>query len=79
MSEAIASIITGAMTLVGVVITVWLGNKKTQDLVEYQIQELQKKVEQHNGVVSRTAILENDMKTVKADIREIRNVVNRND
>lgn len=65
----IVAFITGALSLAGVVITVLYGNKKTTaqvkaqmkaqtDLTIYRIDQLEKKVEKHNGVIERVYRLE---------------------
>lgn len=53
------------ITLAGVIITVVAGNKKTEksmkantDLTIYRIDQLEKKVEQHNQVIERVYVLE---------------------
>lgn len=58
-------IIVAVITLLGVIITVAAGNKKTAkdiksqtDLTIYRIDQLEKKVEKHNQVVERVYILE---------------------
>lgn len=56
--EAIATVIVGLLTLVGVIITVVWGNKKNADIVEYRIGELEKKVTKHNNLIERTYKIE---------------------
>ena len=52
---------------------------KTIALIEYRIEELSKRVEKHNNLVERTAVLERDVKTafnkmdaLEDDVREMR-------
>ena len=67
-------IIVAAFSLIGTCIGSWGGLK----LMSYRIEQLEKKVEKHNSVVERTALLERDMKTVWHSIDEIREqVINR--
>ncbi len=47
-------------TLIGSVAGVLAANK----LTNYRIQELEKKVEKHNTIIERTAVLERDNKTL---------------
>lgn len=55
MSEVIiVSIVSSICTLVGVIITVIAGSKKT----EWRIEQLEKKVEKHNTVIERVFRLE---------------------
>ena len=41
-------------------------------LSNYRIEQLEKKVEKHNSVIERTAILERDLKSVWHNIDEIK-------
>lgn len=50
----IVSIISSVLTLIGVIITVIAGSKKT----EWRISELERKVEKHNNVIERVYKLE---------------------
>ena len=59
-TEIIVAIVTGAFTLAGVVLTVLAGNKKTErqiknqsDLTLYRIDQLEKKQDEHNGLIER--------------------------
>lgn len=61
MDPMIVSAIIGAISSVVVaIVSIYLSNR----LVVYRIDELQKKVEKHNNVVERTAVLERDSKTI---------------
>ncbi len=61
MSETvIVALCSMAGTLFGSIAGVLAANR----LTNYRIQELEKKVEKHNSVVERTAILERDSKTL---------------
>jgi len=60
MTEIIVALITGALTLAGVIITVAAGNKKTaaqiqaqSDVTLYRIGELEKKQDKHNTLIER--------------------------
>lgn len=69
-SSVIAVIITGVTTVLCNVLTVFGGNK----LIAYRIEQLEKKVEKHNGVIERTALLEEKMKVSEhriADLEEL--------
>ena len=57
---AIATIITGILTLAGVVITVIAGNKNTEKQISenskvtlYRIEQLEKKQDKHNTLIER--------------------------
>ena len=60
MVEIIVSLISGILTLAGVIITVAAGNKKTSakikeqsDLTLYRIDQLEKKQDKHNTLIER--------------------------
>ena len=60
MNEIVVALITGVLTLAGVVVTVVAGNKKTaeqikaqSDVTLYRIGELEKKQDKHNTLIER--------------------------
>lgn len=68
----IIAIITAGLSLVGVVVTVVYGNKKTAntvksqtDLTIYRIEQLEKKQDIHNGVIERVYKVEEDIALLK--------------
>lgn len=70
-------IIVGLLSLGGTLCGTFAGILTSTKLTNYRIEQLEKKVEKHNSVVERTALLERDIKTVwhnidemKEDIRE---------
>lgn len=63
-----ASVITGLLSLVGV----YLANRKSQALIAYRLEQLEKKVDKHNSVVERTFILEGKMSEAEHDIRDLK-------
>lgn len=74
----IVAIVTGAFTLCGTVVTVYLGNKKNAkqskeqtDLTIYRIGELEKKQDKYNHLQERTAKVEKDLAVLKEDIHAI--------
>ena len=54
MTEIIVAIITGIATVAAVVVT----NKKSNSLIAYRLEQLEKKVDKHNTVIERTYELE---------------------
>lgn len=69
MSEAIiVAIVTGAFASLVSLVSVILSSRLTL----YRIQQLEKKVEKHNSVVERTALLERDQKIVWKRIDELK-------
>lgn len=54
----ISSIIVAVLALVGTLAGSLIGSNKTEALVVYRLNELEKKVEKHNKVIDRTYHLE---------------------
>lgn len=65
---AIAAVIVGLLSLLGT----YLSNRKSQALIVYRLEQLEKKVDKHNQVVERTFILEGQMKEAQHDIRDLK-------
>lgn len=72
MNEIWVAIIGGISVAIPSVIATIFNNKSNKDLIIYRIDELDKKVHEHNNLVDRTykleqktALLENDMKDLK--------------
>ena len=68
----IIAIITAGLSLVGVVITVIYGSKKTEKTVKtqteltlYRIDQLEKKQDVHNGLIDRMYKVEEDVALLK--------------
>lgn len=72
METVIAAVISAAVTLVVCIINNNAEQEKTRALLEYQMQELQKKVDLHNRVIERTFILEGKMVEAQHDIRDLK-------
>lgn len=66
---AIASaIITGLFSLWGV----YAANRKSQALIAYRLEQLEKKVDKHNSVVERTFVLEGQVTELQHDVRDMK-------
>lgn len=65
-------IIVGLLSLGGTLCGTFAGILTSTKLTNYRIEQLEKKVEKHNSVVERTALLERDMKTVWHNIDEMK-------
>lgn len=65
--EIWVAIITGLASLIGVIITVAVGNK----LTIYRIEQLERKVELHNNAVERLFVAEGNIKTLQHDVKNI--------
>ena len=60
MNEIIVAIITGGITLVGVL----LANQKTQAVMETRIDELTREVREHNNFARRMPVVEEQIKVI---------------
>lgn len=67
METIIASIITGAITLCGVLIA----NSKNQAVMESQIAELTREVREHNGFARRMPVVEEQIKVINHRIDDL--------
>lgn len=84
MSEAVlTALITGGLSLVGVVVTCLATSKKTtsevthrlelqQAVTDTKIEALRKEVNRHNNVIERTFVLEGQMAEAQHDIRDLK-------
>lgn len=66
----ITAIITGALTLIGVLIS----NGKAQAVTETKIEELTREVREHNNFAKRVPILEEKMEMVQESIKELQSL-----
>lgn len=71
MSTALATVIVGALSLLGTIIGSYSGMK----LMSYRIEQLEIKVNKHNSVVERTFILEEQMKVANHRIEDTENLI----
>lgn len=67
MDSIIAAVITGAMTLLGVI----LANNKAQAVTETRLEELTREVREHNGFARRMPVLEEQMKVANHRIEDL--------
>ena len=78
--EAIwVALITGACSVVGVIISNNKSNKEMQHqldihqaVTDEKITELTREVREHNGFAHRMPVVENDIKTIKETINELK-------
>lgn len=68
-------IIVGILSLMGTLCGTFAGIITSTKLTAYRIEQLEKKVEKHNSVVERTALLERDLKAVWHNIDELKDDV----
>ena len=67
-----SEVIVGFLSLAGTLLGTFTGILTSTKLINYRIEQLEKKVEKHNCVVERTAIIEQDLKTVWHNIDELK-------
>lgn len=67
MNEIIVALITGGVTLVGVL----LSNQKAQAVTETKIEELTREVREHNNFARRVPVLEEQMKVANHRIQDL--------
>ncbi len=72
METIIVAVLSLIGTLSGSIIAGIVSNNKTL----YRIEQLEKKVEKHNSVVERTAVVENTLKSLQHQINELKGEVN---
>ena len=70
MNEIIVAIITGGITLVGVL----LANQKTQAVMETRIDELTREVREHNNFARRMPVVEEQIKVINHRIEDLEEV-----
>ena len=67
MNEIIVALITGGITLVGVLIS----NQKAQAVTDTKLEELTREVREHNHFAQRVPVLEEQMKVVNHRIHDL--------
>ena len=67
MNEIIVSLITGGVTLVGVLIS----NQKSQAVTETKIEELTREVREHNNFARRVPVVEEQIKVINHRIEDL--------
>ena len=67
-----SEIIVAMLSLVGTLLGTFTGILTSTKLSNYRIAQLEKKVEKHNSVVERTALLEEKFVNVQHEIDDIR-------
>lgn len=81
MSEAvIAAAVTGVLSLLGTVLTVWAANQKTnetlkvsQAVTDTKIDELTREVREHNNFARRMPVVEEQIKVINHRIDDLEN------
>lgn len=71
MNEVIAAVITGIITLTGVLIA----NSKSQAVTDTKLDELTREVREHNTLISRVPVLEEQLKVANHRIEDLEHEV----
>lgn len=71
----VGAVIVAALSLIGTLAGSWMGVRQSNKLVNWRIDELEKKVMKHNNLVERTAIVERDLQTAHERLDELRSDV----
>ena len=67
MNDIIVALITGGVTLLGVL----LSNQKTQAVTETKIEELTREVREHNNFAKRVPVVEEQIKVINHRIEDL--------
>ena len=67
METVIAAVITGAITLIGVLIA----NSKTQAVMETKVDELTREVREHNNFARRMPVVEEQIKVINHRLTDL--------
>ena len=67
MESVIAALITGAITLIGVMIA----NSKSNAVMEYKIEELTREVRKHNGFAEKIPVIQRDIEVANHRITDL--------
>lgn len=62
------SIIVAVITAAGALLGTYIANRKTAALMEYRLEQLEKKVDKHNQVIERTYKLEEKTELQEAEL-----------
>ena len=69
MNEVVVAIISGLCVAVPSIIATISTNKKNNDLVIYRIDELDKKVKEHNNLINRMYAVEKKVDIIEAKLK----------
>lgn len=70
MTEIIIAIISGLCVAIPSIIATISSNKKSNDLVIYRIDELDKKVHEHNNLIDRMYKIENRVTLLEDEVKK---------
>lgn len=68
---ALSALGSGILSLIGV----YLANRKSSALIAYRLEQLEHKVDAHNGLVTRMTAVESRLDAVEDSIKELKGLV----
>ena len=68
-STVITALISGLFVAIPSLFATVYSNRKSQALLEYKIEELDKKVEKHNNIIERTYALEDEVHVIQEKMK----------
>ena len=72
MNQTIVSIISACIAGLFSLLGVYIANRRSQALIAYRLEQLERKVDKHNSVVERTYILEGQVAELQHDVRDMK-------
>ena len=69
MTEIIVSFVVGSLSLVGTLVGSYFSNRKASALIAYRIEQLEEKVNRHNGVIERVYRLEQEERIIEEKLK----------
>lgn len=70
-TQIIVAVISGLCVAIPSIIATLSSNKKSNDLVIYRIDELDKKVHEHNNLIDRMYKVESDIKIINEKVTDL--------
>lgn len=75
MSEAAWAAVSAVLTALCSLVGVYFANRKSQGLIAYRLEQLEKTVNKHNQVADRVTTLEGKVQMLLESIKELRTKV----
>lgn len=72
MEEVITAVIGGLCVAIPSIIATISTNRRSTALITYRVDQLELKQDKHNTLIERTYRLEEDVKNLKEDVKELR-------
>lgn len=83
-SAVLAAVITGILNLLGVVITVRINSRRTEEgirtsqaVMDTRIDELTREVREHNNYARRVPVMEEQIKVINHRIADLEDIIER--